>query len=161
MQEITITPDDKPASEPLRPDAGRSTNRGPKNVLDASAIAALLFAEPGADTVADAIADGAAISTVNVCEVGSVLTRRGLDPNELLAPLLNQVTVEPFTVADALVAALMSSQTVGVGLSIGDRACLALAKRLDAAAVTAEHTWALVNVSVTVHLIRQRQQGDP
>jgi ribonuclease VapC len=126
-----------------------------KAVLDASAVAALIFDEPGAEMVADAIADGAAVSTVNLSEVAKVLIDRGLDPDQVLTPVCAQVAVEPFSLGDALFAASIYPQTAQAGLSLGARACLALARRLNASAVTAEHAWARVSVGVEIQLIRE------
>lgn len=123
-------------------------------VLDASAVLALLFAEPGAERVADVIADSAVIGTVNLSEVAALLVRRGQEPDKTLAPVREQVAVEPFTSEDALAAAKLSPLTAPKGLSLGDRACLALAKRLAAPAVTAERAWAQLDVDVQIELIR-------
>jgi PIN domain nuclease of toxin-antitoxin system len=62
------------------------------------------------------------------------------------------VAVEPFIDADALAVAAVSAK----GLSLGDRTCLALAQRLGAPAVTAEHTWSELPLDVAVHLIRAK-----
>ena len=91
--------------------------------VDASALLALLFGEPGAELVADAIAGDAQISTVNLCEVATVLARRHQDPAQILAPVRAQLTVEPFTDADAMTAADLYPATADQGLSLGDRAC--------------------------------------
>ena len=123
-------------------------------VLDASALLALLFAEPGAERVADVIAEGAVISTVNLSEVATLLVRHGQEPEKTLAPVREQVAVELFTPEDALTAAKLSPLTTPKGLSLGDRACLALAKRLAARAVTAERAWARLDVDVQIELIR-------
>lgn len=123
-------------------------------VLDASAVLALLFAEPGAERVADVIADNAVISTVNLSEVAALLVRRGQEPEETLVPVREQVAVEPFTSEDALTAAKLSPLTAPKGFSLGDRACLALAKRLAARAVTAERAWAQLDVDVQIEPIR-------
>jgi len=123
-------------------------------VLDASALLALLFAEPGAERVADVIAEGAVISTVNLSEVGALLVRRGQAPEKTLAPVREQVSVEPFTADEALTAARLSPLTAAKGLSLGDRACLALANRLAARAVTAERAWTQLELDVEIELIR-------
>lgn len=123
-------------------------------VVDASALLALLFDEPGAESVAEAIADGAAMSTVNLAEVATVLTRNRRDPAEVLRPVRAQVDVEPFTDADALAVAALYPQVSGNGLSLGDRACLALAQRLGVPAATADHAWADLPVGVAVQMIR-------
>lgn len=125
------------------------------SALDASAILALLRAEPGADIVAERIAAGATVSTVNLAEVATVLTRTGHDAAQQLASLFAQVDVSPFDVADALAVGALEPVTRPAGLSLGDRACLALARRLRVSAVTADHAWTDLDHSVTVDLIRQ------
>jgi ribonuclease VapC len=145
--------------DPDKPTDRPEPTRRPK-ALDASALAALLFDEPGAEMVADVIAEGAAISTVNLSEVAKILINRDLDPARLLSTVCDQVTVEPFSLADALCAASLYPPTAQAGLSLGDRACLALAKRLDAVAVTAEHAWAQISVGVEVQLIREFHAPD-
>jgi PIN domain nuclease of toxin-antitoxin system len=115
---------------------------------------ALLFGEPGADLVVDAIADGAAISAVNLSEVATVLTRRGLGTDTILAPVREQVGVETFSESEALSAAALQPPTADSGLSLGDRACLALAQRLNVPAITADHAWAGVRLDIVVQHIR-------
>jgi PIN domain nuclease of toxin-antitoxin system len=126
------------------------------SVLDASAILALLLDEPGAEVVADAIADGAAISTVTHAEVGAVLIRNARDPNALKL-MASQVRVEPFSVTDAETTAALVATTGRHGLSLGDRACLALAKRLRVPALTAERVWAKLEVGIEIALIRHAE----
>lgn len=115
-------------------------------VLDASALLAHLRDEPGADVVAEAIASGAVISTVNLAEVFSRVADRGGDPAKLAAELTQSglldgaITVEPFTAADAIDAGRLRALTRDAGLSLGDRACLALARRLDAPALKVSTT---------------------
>ncbi len=103
---------------------------GPTAVLDASAVAALLLAEPGGRRVADALAEGAALSTVNLSEVATLLVRRHRDPAQLVDRLNVQIDVHPFDGTDAVIGAALSPVTRPAGLSLGDRACLALAQRL-------------------------------
>ena len=75
-------------------------------VLDASALLAYLGNETGADLVADTIASGASISTVNLAEALSTLATRGKDPADVASQLTERgllggaITVEPFTTAD-------------------------------------------------------------
>jgi PIN domain nuclease of toxin-antitoxin system len=129
-------------------------------VLDASALLAYLGDEPGADTVADAIAAGASVSTVNLAELLSTLARRGADPVRVASELADRgllggaITVEPFTSEDAVEAARLRPLTHAAGLSLGDRACLALAHRLAMPAVTADQAWAGLKLAVEVRLIR-------
>jgi ribonuclease VapC len=116
-------------------------------VLDASALLAYLRDEPGAEAVSGAIADGAVISTVNLAEVFSRAADRGVDPVTLAAGLRERgllggaITVEQFTVDDAVDAGQLRPLTRDAGLSLGDRACLALARRLGACALTADTAW--------------------
>lgn len=158
-------PDNVPDPDDDRDDKPSAGSRSkmtpcPKAAIDASALAALLFDERGAETVAEAIADGAAISTVNLSEVAKLLIDRDLDPDLLLAPVCDQVAVESFSLADALYAASLYPNTRHAGLSFGDRACLALAKRLESVAVTAEHAWAQINIGVEVQLISEFRTRD-
>ena len=122
--------------------------------IDASALLALLFAEPGAELVADAIAGGAVTSAVNLSEVATVLVRHRKDPATILGPVREQLAVEPFTDADAMVAAALYPKTTNKGLSLGDRSCLALARRLGVPALTAERVWAELDLDIDVQLIR-------
>jgi PIN domain nuclease of toxin-antitoxin system len=126
------------------------------SVLDASAVLVLLFDEPGAKQVADAIAEGAALSTVNCSEVATVLARNQRDVERVLRNVREQVALEPFTVDDAIMTAILAEPTRASGLSLGDRACLALAKRLAVRAVTADRKWAELDLAITVHLVRPR-----
>jgi len=129
-------------------------------VLDASALLAYLRDEPGADVVAEAIADGATISSVNLAEALSRVADRGRDPIALIEELTNQglldgaIAIEPFTTTDAGEVARVRPSTRDAGLSLGDRACLALAQRLHAPAVTADTAWSRVDVPVELRHIR-------
>ena len=123
-------------------------------VVDASALLALLFNEPGAETVADVIAGGAVVSAVNLAEVATVLIRNHRDAKTLLEPVRAQVAVEPFTDADALAVADLDPQVSAKALSPGDRACLVLAQRLDVPAATAEQIWVELALDVAIHRIR-------
>jgi ribonuclease VapC len=132
----------------------------PAAVLDASALLAYLRDEPGAEAVVDAIAVGAAISTVNLAEVLSRAADRGGDPTRLLRQLTDQgllggaVSVEPFTTFDAVEVASLRVRTRDHGLSLGDRACVALAKRLTLPALTADTAWSRLDLGVELRQIR-------
>lgn len=123
-------------------------------VVDASALLALLFGEPGAEEVAEVVASGATMSPVNLAEVATVLMRNRRDPGTVLDPVRAQVAVEPFTDVDALAVAALYPRVSERGLSLGDRACLALAQRLDLPVLTAEHTWPGLSLDIVVRLIR-------
>lgn len=126
-----------------------------ETVLDASAVVALLFAEPGAVEVAEVIAKGGAvISTVNLSEVAASLVRRNRPLRPVLPAFAAQVVVEPFGLADGYSAAELFPLTRAAGLSFGDRACLALAARRNACALTADSAWLNLELPVTVRMIR-------
>jgi ribonuclease VapC len=134
-------------------------------VLDASALLAHLHDEPGADVVSEAIAGGAAVSTVNIAEALSAEANRGTSPVALAMELGRRglldgaLTVYPFTTADAIEAARLRPLTHAAGLSLGDRACLALARRLDGVAITADTAWARVALDVELTFIREDPPG--
>ena len=129
-------------------------------VLDASALLAYLHEEPGADVVADAIADGTVIGTVNLAEALSSIARLGLDPAQLADDfrrdglLHGAIEVEPLTHEDAVEIGRLRPLTFRTGLSLGDRACLALARRLGATALIADRAWEGVTVGVELRQIR-------
>ena len=125
-------------------------------VLDASAVLAMLFGEPGAETVADLIAEGAAMSAVNLSEVATVLVRRGLDVDWIIGPVLRQVAVEAFAEPDALSAAALHPAGASFGLSLADRACIALAHRFGSIVVTADQAWSELDIGVQITMIRSR-----
>ena len=130
-------------------------------VLDASALLAYLGSETGADIVADAIADGAALSTINLSEALSTLATRGSDPAAVVSELTSRglldgaITVQAFTAADAVETARMRPLTRAAGLSLADRACLALARRLNAAVLTADLAWGSLALDIDVRAIRR------
>lgn len=123
-------------------------------VLDSSALLALLFDEPGASEVRRALR-GSLMSTVNLAEVVSKLLDRGV-PAELGRKAVDRlpVKIEPFDAETALDAGLLREATRHIGLSLADRACLSLAKRLNLPAMTADRIWAGASLGVEVHLIR-------
>jgi PIN domain nuclease of toxin-antitoxin system len=129
-------------------------------VLDASALLALLKGEPGAERVAEALEQGAYLSAVNLAEVLSRLADWGEDPAEAQARMAQvgllgaAVEVLPFTGEDALEVARLRALTRAYGLSFGDRACLALARRLGLPALTAERAWAELDLGIPVEVLR-------
>jgi ribonuclease VapC len=124
-------------------------------VLDASALLAYLFREPGHEVVAKYIED-ACISTVNLCEVAGRLVRDGIDASPLIQHIENTtIEIVPFTQAHALQAAGFVPQTKRYGLSLGDRACLGLAAARNLTALTADVAWAdIAGLEVNIVQIR-------
>jgi len=132
-------------------------------VLDASALLALLNAESGADLIEAALAsDGGIISVVNWAEVLSKAVETGVPPEtvrerlERAGVLGTALRIEPVTEEDAATIARLRPITRAAGLGLGDRACLALAKRLGAPAVTVDRAWASISgaAGVEVRLAR-------
>ena len=122
-------------------------------VLDASAALAVVLGEPGADKVS--ALPQALISAVNYAEVVTKLIDLGIPSKiavERVAQLASEVVV--MDEAAAFEAALLRATTRGLGLSLGDRACLALARMRSLPAVTADRAWATVDVGVEIVLIR-------
>src|SRR3954468_13135850 len=125
-------------------------------VLDASAVLAALLDEPGARRVGEAL-DAAVISAVNLAEIAAALVRNGAGEAEARAVLQAlALTVVPADEALAIDAGLMRPITDRAGLSLGDRFCLALARRLGAPALTADRKWSEVAeaLGVEVEMIR-------
>ncbi len=126
-----------------------------KIVLDASAILAVLIGEPGAGKLTPELLSTAASSTVNLAEVQSKLVSRGISPDEAwaatLAPLAEAI---PFTAEQAKIAGSLIAETRAFGLSLGDRACLALALALQAPVYTADRSWKNLKLGLRIHVIR-------
>ena len=125
-----------------------------KYVLDASALLALLNAEDGAESVQQFLPD-AVISTVNFAEVVSRLSAAGMPENEIREVLsLLALVLVPFDEEQAFQAGLLYPQTKALGLSLGDRACLALARTLSVPTITADQVWSKLEIGTSVKLIR-------
>lgn len=137
------------------PTAARKRTGMPSVVLDASAVLAVLQREPGADRVLARLG-GAAISAVNFAEVVTRLASKGTDLAQVLTDLHTLLgDIRPFDIRQAEAAGLLSASTRPFGLSLGDRACLTLAKHLNVPVLTADRAWAKLDVGVAVELIRE------
>ena len=126
-----------------------------KVVLDASALLAVLNQEPGSDRWADSVA-GAAISAVNLSEVIGKLVDLGVpedDIRRIIEPV--DLDVVPFDDTQAWTAGLLRRLTRTAGLSLGDRACLALGQRMKLPVLTADQAWKDLRIGVQVRLVRQ------
>ena len=111
-------------------------------VLDASAALAFLRGEPGASRVSEALATGVIMSAVNVAEVATRLAVDDVPEARVREGIeLLHVDVEPFDEADALAAGMLRPVTRALGLSLGDRACLALAMKSGLPALTGDRAW--------------------
>jgi PIN domain nuclease of toxin-antitoxin system len=123
-------------------------------VLDASAVLCLLQAEKGAERVAEALPN-ALISAVNLSEVVAKLSAAGGDEGAIDAALeALQLNVVPFDRAQARAAGLMRAETRRYGLSLGDRACLALGQIEKAPVLTCDASWMKLEPGYVVELLR-------
>lgn len=129
-----------------------------KFVLDASALMAYYYRESGADVVDSAISKGAVISTVNWSEVLSKISDKGEDIISFASKIYQEefdwLTVIPMTEPDAVQIAQLRQPTKLLGLSLGDRACLALGMRLKLTVLTADQVWKNLAIGVPIVMIR-------
>ena len=123
-------------------------------VLDSSAVLTVINGEAGAERVEDALMGGS-ISAANFSEVLSKLVDKGRDDGDAVAMLdALPLTVLPLDAAQARRAGLLRRQTRKLGLSLGDRACLALAVELGLPVVTADRAWAELDLGIEVAVVR-------
>lgn len=125
-------------------------------VLDASAVLAMLHEEPGGDVVQDLL-ENAVISSVNWSEVVQKALDRQVEVDGLRQDLeALGLQVLPFTAPQAERAAFLRTTTRHLGLSLGDRACLALAAELGLPAVTVDKIWKDLRIDDTkIRVVRQ------
>lgn len=123
-------------------------------VFDASAILAHLNGEPGAARAADFLGD-AIISSVNYSEIVAKLAERGASLS-LIRPALSRygLQIVPFDEDLAERAGVLRPKTKQHGLSLGDRACLALGERERLPVLTADRIWADLNLPIMVEVLR-------
>ncbi len=123
-------------------------------VFDASAVLAMIGGETGAAEVRASLDDGA-ISAVNFSEVLAKLVDSGYGDADALGIVDGlPLAVHPVDAAQARRAGLLRRRTRRRGLSLGDRACLALAAALDRPALTADRAWSELDLDVEVRTIR-------
>jgi PIN domain nuclease of toxin-antitoxin system len=118
-------------------------------------VLASFYGEAGA-TAIDEILRGSVISTVNAAEVISKLVERGMPAGMARSALIDTgIEIVPFDLDQAEATGDLRRKTKAHGLSLGDRACLALAKRIDGRAVTADRAWTVVeDLGVKIVLFR-------
>jgi PIN domain nuclease of toxin-antitoxin system len=124
-------------------------------VLDASAILAVLNEEPGSDGLTLKMLKNAVGSTVNLAEVHTKLVSRGGDPEEAWEDALSTIQqAVPFDEQQARLAGSLVARTRALGLSPGDRACLALGLVLKAPVYTTDRSWKNLSIGVRIHVIQ-------
>ena len=123
-------------------------------VLDSSAVLACLRDEPGGEMAESAFPDSV-ISAVNLVEVVSRLIEAGyVDEEAERHAVSGAYSVVGLDQALAMRAGVLRRQTRHLGLSLGDRACLALAERERLPVLTADRAWASLDIGVEIRLIR-------
>lgn len=125
-----------------------------ETVLDASAVLALMMGEPGAEKVQAAL-PGAVMSTVNVAEVITKIVERDKKAHGKAFRAIEDLGIEmlPFDADQALMAGALRWLTRDLGLSLGDRACLALAKIRNAPVLTADRSWLKIAPGASIEVI--------
>jgi ribonuclease VapC len=124
-------------------------------VLDASALMAVLNGEPGAEKLTPQIMSTAMTSTVNLAEVHGKLVLRGFSADDAWAAANGTIhEAVAFSVEQAKTAGDIVIHTRALGLSLGDRACLALGIALRAPVYTADRSWKNLSLGIRIHVIR-------
>lgn len=123
-------------------------------VWDASALLLVLLQEPGWEGLAEDL-ERAALSSVNLAEVATKLIEAGLPAREVREILGNlNLEIVDFDSVQAYASAELREPTRSRGLSLGDRACLALASRLGLRVLTADRAWADLPLGIEIELVR-------
>ncbi|CAM3996018.1 PIN domain-containing protein [Paenibacillus alkaliterrae] len=124
-------------------------------VLDASALLALLYKEPGHDAVSQHMHNLTVLSAVNLAEVIGKTQHIGLSSDQLM-PLLQLLGIQVFDLNASLAVqiGLMRAVAKPFGLSLGDLACLTLGKHLACPVLTADRAWIETDFGVEIILIR-------
>jgi len=129
-------------------------------VLDASAFLAYLVDEPGAAAVEQAMYQGTLMSAVNWAEVLSKLAERNQSPDIVQERLVKNgiigsaVEIVPLVREDAAAIARLRPLTKKRGLSLGDRACLALGIRMNLPVLTADGSWKKLPLGMDIRTVR-------
>ena len=132
-----------------------------KYVLDASALLALLNNEPGARRVNDILPESV-IGAVNVCETAGKLASSGMSVEDARTSIeLINLEVIPFDTELAYRTGGLLVETKKFGLSLGDRACLALGLALNNTVVTADQLWSKLKIGVVIEVIRENAPALP
>jgi PIN domain nuclease of toxin-antitoxin system len=125
-----------------------------KVVVDSSLVLAVVYSEVGWEAAVEFLED-AVVSAVNAAEVQSKLVLNGMPPELAWETAMNAVPeVVDFSEEQARVAGDLILKTKEFGLSLGDRACLALGMVLGVPVCTTDRAWKSLKVGVKIHVIR-------
>jgi ribonuclease VapC len=124
-------------------------------VLDASVILAVIHQERGSEKITPDVLVRGIVSTVNLAEVQGKLVTAGWSPRDAWEDAHGLArSILPFTPDHARVAGNLIAETRFLGLSLADRACLALAMELKAPVYTADRSWKNLKLGLPIHVIR-------
>jgi PIN domain nuclease of toxin-antitoxin system len=126
-------------------------------VLDASALLAILHEEPGAEVFTQRfdLLENATMSAVNIAEVYGKLLGIGIGSEDAWEAAIAPIPeIADFDKEQAKIVGSLVPQTRSFGLSLGDRACLALGIVLKAPIYTADRVWKKLRLGVSIHVIR-------
>ena len=123
-------------------------------VFDSSVVIAILKQDPGFSTAESSISD-ALISTVNMSEVATYLARNSV-PKDTIQEVLASfpIQVVPFEESLAIQTGCLYSSCKHLGLSLGDRACLALALSRKMPVLTADRVWSKLDLGISIQVLR-------
>ena len=123
-------------------------------VFDSSVLIAILRQEPGSEVGEQSLKE-ALISTVNLAEVATYLARNSVPPETIQEALASfPIEVVPFDREQGLITGYLYPACKSLGLSLGNRACLALAKSKSLPVLTADKAWLKLKVDISVKSIR-------
>jgi ribonuclease VapC len=123
-------------------------------VVDSSVVLAVVYNEPGWETALEYL-DGAVLSSVNLTEVQGKLVGRGMPSDAAWETVVHVVSeFELFDAEQGRIAGDLILKTREYGLSLGDRACLALGVKLGLPVYTMDRAWKGLKVGVKVHVLR-------
>jgi ribonuclease VapC len=128
-----------------------------KIVLDASALLAILHQERGAEMFSQQfdLLENATMSAVNIAEAYGKLVGIGIGSEDAWEAVIAPIPeIVDFDKSQAKTAGALLPQTRSIGLSLGDRACLALGMTLRAPIYTADRSWKKLRLGVEIHVIR-------
>ncbi|WP_394646796.1 type II toxin-antitoxin system VapC family toxin [uncultured Sphingomonas sp.] len=123
-------------------------------VVDSSVVLAYLLEEPGGDVLTRGEASFL-LSTVNLTEVLTKIIEHDLDPETVLR-ILRPLPIDYVEHGrdDAMLAARLRPISRHLGLSLGDRICLALGQRLGVPVLTSDRKWSELDIAIDIRLIR-------
>jgi PIN domain nuclease of toxin-antitoxin system len=124
-------------------------------ILDSSALLALVLEEPRQEYMRAVLRQGAVVNAANLAEVVARLVDYGYTDEAMDESITSlQLSIVEFQRTNAHESGLLRHTTKSAGLSVGDRACLALAREMNVPAVTADRIWATLNLGIDIQLIR-------